>query len=95
MNPHILFVIDHLANPDKYTQEELDANYESARSAADAYHDFACWAASAADDDDSAYWAASASAADDSAAASHWVDEHFKLTGEDKQAYIDKLRDES
>jgi hypothetical protein len=29
MNEHILFVIDHLENPDKYTQEELEANHES------------------------------------------------------------------
>jgi hypothetical protein len=31
MNKHILFLIDHLANPDKYTQEELeDAHYAAA-----------------------------------------------------------------
>jgi hypothetical protein len=26
MNKHILFVMDHLANPDKYTQEQLKDN---------------------------------------------------------------------
>jgi hypothetical protein len=34
MNKHILFVMDHLANPSKYTQEELNA---AARAADDAY----------------------------------------------------------
>jgi len=26
MNPHILMVLDHLANPDKYTKEQLKSN---------------------------------------------------------------------
>jgi hypothetical protein len=77
MNKHILFVIDHLANPDKYSKEELEANRDSAY---DAYRSVrsACWAASAAEDDDSA-------------AASHWVDKYFGRSGENKQTYIDKL----
>ena len=30
MNPHILFVIDHQLNPEKYTQKQLKQNYEAA-----------------------------------------------------------------
>ena len=86
MNEHILFVIDRLANPDKYTQLELEANKQSARA------DDACWDADAAD---YAYWAAVVAACGFSAAAvvaaSYWVDEYFVITGEDKQTYIDKL----
>jgi hypothetical protein len=77
MNEHILFVIDHLANPGKYTQEELEANFDAARSVA---------ARSAA-----AYWAAYWTAYDDNAVAAYWIDEYFKDTGEDKQTYLDKL----
>tara|TARA_R110000851_G_scaffold326769_1_gene495728 strand:+ start:374 stop:652 length:279 start_codon:yes stop_codon:yes gene_type:complete len=90
MNEHILFVIDHLANPDKYTQEELDANRKSAYDAADAA---VCDAAAYATRN-AAYWAAYYAASAASAAAysaSHWVAEYFKITGEDKQTYIDKL----
>jgi hypothetical protein len=75
MNKHILFVIDHLANPDKYTQEELLANYAPTR---DAYYAAAYWAA---------YYAATYRASE----ATYWVNEYFKITGEDKQTYIDAL----
>ncbi len=34
-NKHILFVLDDLANPSKYTQEQKDANAESAAVTAD------------------------------------------------------------
>jgi hypothetical protein len=82
MNKHILFVIDHLANHDKYTQAELLANYY----AADAYYatDYSYSAASVAR-------ATAAAVASDYADAAHWVDEYFKCTGEDKQTYIDAL----
>ena len=36
MNKHILFVMDHLANPGKYTQEELEAADADADAAASA-----------------------------------------------------------
>jgi uncharacterized FlgJ-related protein len=77
MNKHILLVMKWLNNPESVSQEELDANRESAY---DAYRSVrsACWAASAAEDDDSA-------------AASHWVDKYFGRSGENKQTYIDKL----
>jgi hypothetical protein len=76
MNEHILFVIDHLANPDKYSKEELKANAAAA---------------------DAVGWAAVyAAAADcDGSRAAYWAAEYFKLTGEDKQTYIDKLKGES
>tara|TARA_R110001632_G_scaffold59666_2_gene144942 strand:- start:762 stop:1016 length:255 start_codon:yes stop_codon:yes gene_type:complete len=82
MNIHILLVIDHLANPDKYSQEELNANRKSAWAAyyaASAYRDAYRDAYSATD------------AATYYATASYWVDEYFKRTGEDKQTYIDAL----
>jgi hypothetical protein len=90
MNPHILFVIDHLANTGKYTQEELDANFEAAN------HECAYWAAASRAAANYAAWASAATyRAADSYWADYWVDEYFKITGEDKQAYIDKLKGES
>jgi hypothetical protein len=86
MNKHILLVMKWLKNPEFVSQEELEENdaYCSARSAA-ACHDAAYWAAAArADDYDYDYDVAVA-------AASFWVDEYFKITGEDKQTYIDAL----
>jgi len=44
MNKHILFVKDHLANPDKYTLEEIEANAKAAL----IYKDGADYAAAAA-----------------------------------------------
>jgi hypothetical protein len=86
MNEHILFVIDHLANPGKYTQEELKANFESVATycATATYYaaDAVGWAADVA-----AYYAADC----DGSRATYWVDEYFKSTGEDKQTYIDAL----
>jgi hypothetical protein len=91
MNKHILLVIDHLANPDKYTKEQLEANAVSAATVSAA-------AVSAAAVASSAYYAAAyyaaayyAAAADDADDASYWVDEYFDITREDKQTYIDKL----
>jgi hypothetical protein len=78
MNKHILFVIDHLANPGKYTQEEVKANKQSARAANSA---------------DATYCAYCAYATRSIVGTTYWVDEYFKATGEDKQIYIDKLRE--
>jgi hypothetical protein len=86
MNEHILFVIDHLANPVKYTKEELEANRESAYTTWDAT---AATAANAATAD--AARAAAAAVANAAYAAAYWVGEYFKVTGENKQTYIDKL----
>ena len=78
MNPHILFVIDHKLNPDKYTKEQLSKNAAAA--------DYAAYASDAASAD--ADYAVYAAWADD---ASHWVDEYFKDTGEKKQDYINAI----
>ena len=50
MNPHILMVIDHQLNPDKYTQEQLDKNDKAA------YAAYAAASASASADVDVDYW---------------------------------------
>ena len=76
MNKHILFVIDHLENPGKYTQAELLANKESAARAAES-----------AAATDAAYYAYYRVAY----AAAYSVAEYFKINGEDKQTYIDEL----
>jgi hypothetical protein len=76
MNKHILLVMKWLKNPETISRKELLANYY----------------AYAADANAAAYWAAAYAAADaDAARASYWIDEYFKSTGEDKQAYIDTL----
>ncbi len=82
-NKHILFVLDDLANPSKYTQEKKEANRGSAYTTArDADHaaDAAAYAADAA-----------AYAAD----ADYWLNRYFEITGEDKQTYIDALENKS
>jgi hypothetical protein len=97
MNKHILFVIDHLANPGKYTQEELDANRKSAWDAYEdyaAYRDYAAYYPADAYNATDAFFgynAAYAAYAGIASAAEYWVNDYFKYTGEDKQAYIDKL----
>ena len=82
MNNTILFVIDHQLNPDKYTQEQLKENYRAANANASD--------AAAAD-----YGAAdyAAYAADYAASASYWLNEYFERTGENKQDYIDAIKD--
>jgi hypothetical protein len=91
MNEHILFVIDHLANPGKYTQEELEGNADTADAAYCAHTDDtnsdAAYRATYCASYRASYWAAYT----DAAYAAFWVDEYFKITGEDKQTYIDAL----
>ena len=85
MNPHILMVIDHQLNPDKYTKGQLEANRDNAAAYADA-----------ADDTDAAAYAYSAATA---ACATYyadyytgyWLDRYFEYTGENKQDYIDAI----
>jgi hypothetical protein len=80
MNKHILTVIDHQLNPDKYTKEQLKDNSDAAaNTAATAAIDAAVWAAAAV------AWAAWADAVN-----SH-VDRYFRLSGENKQDYIDAI----
>jgi hypothetical protein len=107
MNKHILMVIDHQLNPEKYTQEQLEDNrkaaYDAADEAADAYDAAAAAAYDAADAAADAYDAAAAAAAYDAttaaaadeAAAAKWVDIHFERSGENKQDYVDKINKES
>tara|TARA_R110001632_G_scaffold59666_2_gene144941 strand:- start:476 stop:760 length:285 start_codon:yes stop_codon:yes gene_type:complete len=90
MNNHILFVIDHLANPDKYTKEQLDAN---ANAASEVFQEGA-YSDDSDDSDDAAYYADAAAYYANAAsanAASHWVDEYLKDTGEYKQDYINAI----
>jgi hypothetical protein len=84
MNKHILFLIDHLVNTGKYTQAELDANKEYTYTSDAAAYRAAAYRAdyySCRADRFTAVFRA----------ASYWVAEYFKSTGEDKQTYIDKL----
>ena len=88
MNPHILFIIDHNLNPDKYTKEQLAKNAE------DAVADYA--ADAAADTAYAAYAAANTAARGvrDRAnvnAVDYWLSEYFVNTGENKQDYIDAI----
>ena len=86
MNKYILFVIDHLANPDKYTKAQLEDNVLAAWDAA--------VAAFADDDDDdiyATYAAHRAGNAANAADASYWVDEYFERSGENKDDYIKEL----
>jgi hypothetical protein len=64
-----------LKNPETISRKELLANYYAYAAAANA----AAYAYAAADADAAAR------------AAAYWVDRYFQITGEDKQAYIDKL----
>ncbi len=73
---HILFVMDDLANPSKYTQEQKDANAESAYHAAYAAADYA---------------AAASATGPHGYATEYWINKYFKSTGEDKQTYINAL----
>jgi len=80
MNPHILIVIDNQLNPDKYTQEQLDKNTDDAHDAYDA--------AAAAYAATYAYAAAAYAYYDDD---DYWLGRYFKITGENKQDYIDAI----
>jgi len=90
MNPHILFIIDHNLNPDKYTKEQLDKNADAAY---DAYDYAATYTVAYA-----AYAAATACYAcyhDDAHVAAYRLGRYFKQTGENKQDYIDEINKEN
>jgi hypothetical protein len=89
MNKHILFLIDHLANPNKYTQAELEANFKSARVVHNT--DEATYAASRTAVIASRKATYAAYRADYAAYTIAWVDLYFETTGEDKQTYINAL----
>tara|TARA_R110002050_G_scaffold181394_1_gene314858 strand:- start:108 stop:350 length:243 start_codon:yes stop_codon:yes gene_type:complete len=75
-------VLDHNLNPDKYTKGQLEANRDDAHAAYDADNVGAAYAYSAADA------AALATATYD---AGYWLNGYFKMTGENKQDYIDAI----
>jgi hypothetical protein len=89
MNKHILLVMKWLNNPETVSQEELEANFEAAYAAYSA----AAYSAAAAEFTARAAASHASASHDDDAAtdAAFWVDEYFKVTGEDKQTYIDAL----
>jgi hypothetical protein len=90
MNPHILMVLDHLANPDKYTQEHLKDNALAADDAAEY-----------APDDEVVVTALASHVSvcanayyyydDDEGDVEYWVDEYFLRSGENKDDYIMEL----
>ena len=91
MNPHILMVLDHLANPDKYTQEQLKDNAL-----------VACYAAYYSAFDDEVVVTALASHVsvcanayyyddDDDGDVEYWLNNYFERSGENKDDYIKEL----
>ena len=90
MNPHILFVMDHLANPDKYTQEQLKDNALAADDAADY-----------APDDEVVVTALASHVSvcanayyyydDDEGDVEYWLNNYFERSGENKDDYIKEL----
>ena len=90
MNKHILMTMDSLANPGKYTIEQLK-ECSSATTAASYY---AANYAVAYAVDAAAYYAVSTGAADACVAydnANYWLYIYFKRSGENKQDYIDEI----
>ena len=89
MNKHILMVIDHKMNPEKYTQDQLEENYktaDAAAAAADAAADYNTYAAARA-----ARAAAAYAAAYRAARTAYWLNNYFKESGECEQDYIDAI----
>ena len=83
-------VLDHLANPDKYTQVQLKDNALAADDAADY-----------APDDEVVVTALASHVSvcanayyyydDDEGDVEYWLNDYFKRSGENKQTYIDAL----
>tara|TARA_Y100000310_G_C20466822_1_gene708065 strand:- start:1 stop:303 length:303 start_codon:yes stop_codon:yes gene_type:complete len=99
MNEHILLVMKWLDDPGSVSKEERDRNKEDARSyyatVSLAYRysnkERADDAVAAAVD---AYYASYFASADNHMdRATHWVEEYFKQTGEDKQLYLGKIKE--
>ena len=83
MNKHILMVIDHQLNPDKYTQKQLEENWLTASAAAHAV-------TTAADEH---YVTAAAASFEPTSV--FWINEYFEESGENKQDYIDAINKEA
>jgi hypothetical protein len=73
LNPHVLFTMEHLRNPAKFSKNQIEANRDSARSA---YVN---------DSLDSANYAAGrvAEYANEAQWADSWINEFFKRSGDD------------
>ena len=85
MNKHILMAMDSVANPEKYTVEQLKQNRDDAAVAADAAAAYAAAAYAAA-----AYVSAVYAYAD-VAYADCWLDRYCRYSNESKQDYIDEI----
>jgi len=82
MNKHILLVIDHQLNPDKYTKAQLEDNALAAY-VADAAYDAASHVSVCAN----AYYYDD----DDDGDVEYWLNEYFERSGENKDDYIMEL----
>ncbi len=90
MNPHILMVLDHLVNPDKYAPQQLKDNALAADDAAEY-----------APDDEVVVTALASHVSvcanayyyydDDEGDVEYWLNEYFLRSGENKQDYITEL----
>ena len=90
MNPHILFVIDHQLNPDKYTIKQLIKNSDNANSVGP---DSVCEGGCRSDiDAANAAWSCLVHyPAHDNFYIEHSIKEYFENTGENIQDYIDAI----
>ncbi len=72
----------YLLYPENYTKEQLKENYRDAAYNADYYADYYTVEAARA-------------AAYDTNRAEYWLNKYFKLTGENRQDYIDEINKEN
>ena len=90
MNKHILMAMDSIANPEKYTVEQLrkncDAAYKAAYKADDAA--YAAYVAHVAADAYADYAAAYSAVSCDY---ERWLNRYFDESGENKQDYINEI----
>jgi len=89
MNKHILMIIDNQLNPKKYTKEQLKQNADAAYDAYDYAYDAVAFSAKFAYF--AAYDAYAFAYADVDVDVDYWLDRYFKITGENKQDYIDAI----
>jgi len=80
MNKHILTVIDHQMNPEKYTKEQLEDNRKAAYAA---YRDNRKSGA--------AYRTAYRAAATYTTTTYYWLNKYFIQSDESKQDYVDAI----
>ena len=90
MNKHILFVINHLANPDKYTQVQLKDNADDAEDAVDYAPDDEVVVTALASHV-SAFANAYYYYDDDDGDVEYWLNDYFERSGENKEDYIKEL----